>query len=500
MALFFMGQSNLFAFFISISLLIILIIDLFKEKIILKQRSVKISLVFSVLIFLTGVYFLFFQFNSMIFRNGNNSILSGLFGQSFKISEFLGKISTGLIKAYLPVFNINLNFWNNNFITGILKEKNIVFTLIIGFLLFIVPVFILKRKYIIPYVAGSLGMFFLTVIYNCNERHFGNLFILFIVLLWLSENDGASDYLIRCKNQVFKRFKFFMVLFLFIIPLAGSVTSFYYDYKYPFSGGKPVADFLRSSFTKKELEEDVVLSGYRWGPGTVSAYLDKDMYFSVFGRFDRMIQIRDGEAKPTVSDREVFTDASSLIIKNDKKYTVVVIWSGWDVEKTALLFDFHKIGDFDNAIVGSENLYVYINDYNEGKIKGTIEVNKNNFDKYWGNFGGCSYSKSNDGVKISVLNDDPSFESNLKISELGKEIIMTVELDSALDGNAKIYFKRAGKNYNEQDTKSFIIRKGYNIFSVLLDDTTLLQNIRFDPIDTKGDILIREINFYTLGE
>jgi len=119
-ALFFMGQSNLFAFFISISLLIILMIDLFKEKIIVKQKFNKISFTFSPIIFLTGIYFLFFQFNSMLFNNGNNSLLSGLFVQPFKISEFLGKISVGLIKAYLPIFNINLNFWNNNFFAEIL--------------------------------------------------------------------------------------------------------------------------------------------------------------------------------------------------------------------------------------------------------------------------------------------------------------------------------------------------------------------------------------------
>ncbi|GAI23026.1 unnamed protein product, partial [marine sediment metagenome] len=144
-----------------------------------------------------------------------------------------------------------LNFWGSNIIVYFLSKFRFLYTFIVALILIIIPIFIIKRRSIFLYVLANIGILIIPfLIYRGSLRHYGHLFLLFIICIWISNINKDDKYLINFKGKANKIFKTTFLTIILIPSLIGSSVAFYYDWKYPFSNGKYVAEYIEKNYDK----------------------------------------------------------------------------------------------------------------------------------------------------------------------------------------------------------------------------------------------------------
>jgi hypothetical protein len=155
--------------------------------------------------------------------------------------------------------------------------------------------------------------------YGNTLRHFGFVFIYLIACLWISENRNKEEgYLINFGKLRNKKFLSIFLIIILSLSVAGSSIASFYDYKYPFSSGKQVAEYIEKNFDK----DNIVMVGYKDADvQTIMAYMDKEMYLPQkrdFGLFiTNRIRLNDVETE------EIFKQAFSLISESDLILTII---------------------------------------------------------------------------------------------------------------------------------------------------------------------------------
>lgn len=143
--------------------------------------------------------------------------------------------------AFLPISRPSIIFWGDVLVrypTCIF----IVLPLYVASLSFLLK----KRMPLLIYVCSTIGLLSLFWLkYPGARRHFGFIYILFVVSLWISEcYQDKSLWLNRFLNKKNLARIFTILLFL---QLLGSAQAFYYELNYDFSPAKRVADFLKGN-------------------------------------------------------------------------------------------------------------------------------------------------------------------------------------------------------------------------------------------------------------
>ena len=155
--------------------------------------------------------------------------------------------------------------------------------------------------------------------------------------------------------------------------------AFYYDYKYPFSNGKYVAEYIEKNFDKDE----IVIIGYTdYAAETITAYLDKDIYSPQSKSFQRLV--RWPERIREMQIQEVFNEAAKFTRNND---TVLVIISNKPVDNPEIYEKHHfkKMDmEFDDTIISLENSYLYLFDKKAvmDNLEFLFKIDYSNFSDY----------------------------------------------------------------------------------------------------------------------
>lgn len=492
--LFFMGQCNIYSFFISVSFMFLLLIDFIKQRNNEFKKVNKISLSSSIVIALSEIVLVYWQIGGQFLGNFvQNSALKAI------ISGYLAKIKlmpTILLNSYIPIPVINLNFWNTNLLVNLLSKTNIIVTALIALIFVIISVLLLNGKLKAIFLVNLFVILnFMIIFYFGSIRHWGHIFILFFACLWLSKNDEEqpSFYTLKSRKLLLNIF----IIMILACSLVGSVTAFYYDYRFPFSNGKNVSQYLKKNFNIN----NILIIGYKnYTTETIAGYLDKDFYYPEEQKFSKVFNMI---TKQQISADNFLSDTIKLKLQNLNKEILIINDKGSELPEDFLYDNNIKLNkDFSNAVVPDENYKLFFLDNNLNfEILKRIDVS--NFKESWRNLKACEFQTTNDGkTLIKVLGNDPNFESNFPITAGFNlnELLIKIDMESSAIGELVIYYKRTNSQYNEKDKSSIELRIGLNTVIIIVKNINKLERIRIDPVNLKTDCIIDKIEIYCISQ
>jgi hypothetical protein len=258
----------------------------------------------------------------------------------------------------------NYNFWNTNYIITNLKP----IAYLLSFIVITLPLLLFNKKMslVIFYLstAGIATLMFILPL-TVGARYMGYSYMMFLVSLWFDKSykrNSESFSLIKIKYKEGLRNSILWIILL--IQTFSGIAAYSMDYRFPFSEGKNVADYIKSN-TSRQPGNIVVMPMFA-GP-SVAAYLHEKLYY------------------PECNNYRTFLNWNSTVITDNHEIVKKIIQSLNDVKKpkgkvvlalaysreemltienelkTYLKPDYNiiNIKYFNNSFVKSENYTVY---------------------------------------------------------------------------------------------------------------------------------------------
>ena len=499
--LFLMGQVNIYSFVISIVLFLTLLFEFILDRKYIRENIRKVCIIILVVIVIAEILLVYWQLGSQIPAGSTDSSVFSIFIKTTE--EYVGKIqhiSNGIISAFMPIPQFKLTFWGSNLILSFLSRHNIIYTYMLSLLLLIIPIFILKRRAVFLYIIGSIGIFFIPLfIHLASLRHIGNLFILFIACIWISNINKEERYLINFKGGINKIIQAIFIILVLVPALIGSLVAFYGDYKYPFTMGKSAAKYIEDNFDL----DDIVIIGYPGGrTQIISVYLDKDIYYPQFGEFRQLITV-DERIGIDFDNRMLFEIADQFFRSGKPVILAIVsrVFHELDSEITRN-YEFEEVElDKKAFILPLDNYRMFL--FSKDVIfkyptELLYEIDFTDFSDFWKDFERCKLDIKDNDVYIEVYGDDPHFESNFPIDcGENESILIMIKIYSFKKEKIQVYYKSRGGEYSERDSVVHSIDKGMNEVFLRIPYIENLGEIRLDPVRNKNDCIIEKIEIYS---
>ena len=261
--------------------------------------------------------------------SGPNLGISTGWRTEFESNYFL-RVFNILPKAFLPIPEFTLRYWNTYILDRLPAADEVKFVLAVLILLFALFLFLRKPLAFLMYLFGTIGL--LTFFYSKRFgfiRHWGFLFMAFVAANWLCyycrDLPKLKFNLVNRLNAIslgLARSVGVVLIVLFALHLVGGVAAAIMDYKYPFSNGKAVAQFIKSEnldgmIIAAEAPDDVTLE--------ILGYSEKDTFYyprtKRFGSFIPWdVTWGQGRGRPT---EEVLQEIRRLC--NERREDILVV-------------------------------------------------------------------------------------------------------------------------------------------------------------------------------
>ena len=200
------------------------------------------------------------------------------------ILENLDKLFQIILKSHIPLPTFTFHFWNEHLLQAQIGSPDTQIsvhagTLILSGLLtglaLLVAFQMLKRTplFLSIYGLGSLSMMGLFVfIYRGSTRHYGHLFILLLVCLWLSQWSRRHITSKSSRSSSFSSYAFTAIL---CVQAFSGLYAYGSDIFFPFSASYQTAQILQLNQL-----DDLPLFGINQRPvSPLSGYLDRPIYY-----------------------------------------------------------------------------------------------------------------------------------------------------------------------------------------------------------------------------
>jgi hypothetical protein len=346
------ANTSVYCFFISGFLLIIFLRDLKKERQLVNGKNLA-----STFIMLIGFGIVMLQ----VMPPADLSPLLKKWHLFFHLKKYLDSIYLLMIATFFQVPFPQLGFWNSQ----LLYNETFKFSGII--ILISTSIALPKRVPLLIYLMSAAIILIIHLFkYNLTTHHFGQLFFMFIFCLWISRYYGNKiEFLTKLNHKVrnfsINLFKFkisvlnLILLSVLTLNIVASGIAFYFDYRYDFSPGKSIAEYLKR---QKYIREDILIAFH---PSSVAAsvlpYLNKtDRFYYLeyedFGTY--MIWNEAYEAARKLDLNQLLTRTINGL--KLKKYRKLLLILDRNID---LIIKVEKMLPFTQAIVDSEHLYIY---------------------------------------------------------------------------------------------------------------------------------------------
>ena len=140
------------------------------------------------------------------------------------------------------------------------------------------------------------------------------------------------------------------------VSVAGSGIASYYDYKYPFSSGKYVAQYIKDNYSNKNIK---IIGYHDYSAETVAGYLNRDIYYPEMKMYGKFVNLETRNKNLLLVD--AFKDIDSIIddgeiflfVKDQEPIT--------KQEEDKINNKYYEVKEvkFENSIVYRENFYLY---------------------------------------------------------------------------------------------------------------------------------------------
>ncbi len=341
--------------------------------------------------------------------SGPNLGISTGWRTEFELSYFLRAFNI-LPKAFFPIPEFTLRYWNTYILDRLPAADEVKFAVAVLILFFALFLFIRKPMAFLMYLFGTIGL--LAFFYSKRFgfiRHWGFLFMAFVAANWLcyycrdlpklkfnlvNRLNGISSGLARHVGVV--------LIVFFALHLVGGVAAAIMDYKYPFSNGKAVAQFIKSENLEEmiiaaEAPDDVTLE--------ILGYSEKDTFYyprtKRFGSFIPWdVTWGQGRGRPT---EEVLQEVQRL--SNERREDILVVSGRIFPDELRMRHSLSEVKVFDPSVV-RESLQNYVLYRMTPQASSAAAINSQSvvglwgFDEREGDLARDSSGHDNDGTLI----------------------------------------------------------------------------------------------------
>jgi hypothetical protein len=259
-------------------------------------------------------------------------------------------------RAYIPIPQNTFHFWDTNFI----GSKSI--CIIISFLLFVFVVRVLKRTRLelLLYLGGTLAILvFMYIKYYGFVRHYGHLFILLIVSLWLakdklkrvvSHDPVANNHVKPAISRLEKIFQNVVLTILLACNFYAGLLASCLDWRYVFSNGRAAAQYI-----KENGYEDGFLVGHPdYAAITVTGFLSKKVFYPRGERFGTFIILDNHRDKI-----DFFHVLNSIESVTRTQWKVTIIILNFFPHHPAMRKKLRLLASFTGSVVKNEQYYLW---------------------------------------------------------------------------------------------------------------------------------------------
>jgi hypothetical protein len=357
LVLFLLSHSSPIALMITIVLFVALLIDFFALEPSHKsfERSARYEIYVGFLIIILGIITAVLQ----LIPPPDSGLHVG-WHFSFDIDGFMAAVRT-LAVAYVPIPNFDLHFWETSAWMGNRSLNYFTQLSVFSFVVWSMIGFVRKPFVFFLFAGSTVGLLaFFHIKFHGGIRHWGFLFITFILSAWLyrcCEQANWSVFSESSRKQWEMLFSRSLTVIL-LLHVGASFVAASIDYRYPFSMAKSAAKYINAHGLSNRL-----IVGYPTGTtsaivgylGIPEAYYPQGNRFGSYGRWDK-------QGLVDITEKEVVDEARQLKARrltDGKSEGVLIIFNkplGNDLVQAGKL---QKIGEFTGAIVKDENFYIY---------------------------------------------------------------------------------------------------------------------------------------------
>jgi hypothetical protein len=265
----------------------------------------------------------------------------------------LGETLSGVWRAFLPIPSSLSHFWNSNFFLQdtTLKRR---WPMLGSAIILLIALLLLARKRfaLLAYVSATAAtLAFMQVKYLGGERHAGHLFLVFVACLWISARfpeESLVFHPFERPSRLLAGQRQRILSCLLCVHFAVAATASWVDWARPFSQGKAVAAFLRSS----GMAGMFMVGDPDAAVATVAGYLDRGIYYPRSQSIGSFIVWNRKRLQPPRSLIEAATDIATL-----RKEEVLIISNGPLETGTSSA---HEVAQFTGGIEQDEDFYLYL--------------------------------------------------------------------------------------------------------------------------------------------
>ncbi|MFZ4401271.1 MAG: hypothetical protein ACOYO1_14630 [Bacteroidales bacterium] len=340
-------QTNVYSFFLGISLWLICFIPFYK-------LSARNAIIGTLIIFI-GIFF--FVLNVLPPNDSGYAV-----GYQIKLWPILSTF-INIWKSFILIPKFDIHFWNSNILEYLPEKNNILIMRIASVFLFLFILFILRKsnRAIIYFIVCILLLTaFSGIKFDGYLRHNGHIFISFIIALWIKEIFPNKvllfkdiSFLKRCNEQFYiKRESNYFLNILLLIHVFCGFVAYYYEYHYSFSKAKEVATYLKVN----KMTDYQIIGHSDFSVSTIASMLNRKVYYPTSKDSSTFI-VWNNKRNENVSEEQLL----QILSQKRKENNQVLLITSFKIQNITLLNlnNVKLIKTFKPAIVESEEFYLY---------------------------------------------------------------------------------------------------------------------------------------------
>ena len=350
-----MANTNAYCLLIAIALEITLILEyLFQKKINCKLTAKPQNIFISLIIFSLGVIISV----AVLIPPMDSNLQGGATQWMLQFDLFhLAKAITRIWNSYILI----LVPADSRFL-----DVSIFALLSLGILAFVATIFIKKPIALFFYLFASLEILAFTYIkFLGSARHYGHLYLILIISLWLSSYYPQSDLLVnlfrKLPNKIesaiaywikfVNQYKTTFIMVILSAQLAAGIFSFSRDLLIPYSASRATAQFIQN----QQLEQMLIVGSEDFAITPICGYLNRKIYYPESRQLGSFVLFNN--QRQSIDADGVLEQVSQLSKKENKDILLIL---NYELNHSRNDLKISALAKFTNAFIHNEKYYLYL--------------------------------------------------------------------------------------------------------------------------------------------
>ena len=271
--------------------------------------------------------------------------------------EELSKVIHLISRAYLPIPELSLNFWNKHQLETYAFFQSIQIPFCCLLILCCVLLLLKRPTALLIYLVATFGLLvFFYIKYYGSMRHHGFLFITLLMTGWIYRDCAEINLLFGNLNELSQRLFSPFLTFIFVCHFIAGITAIGLESRYVFSYGKQVAEYINA----EEMQDMIMVGEIDYAASTIVGYLEKDeMYYvhgSRYGSFVRWDNARTHDVD--IPDVQVVEEAN--ILRTQASQDILIIMNRPLDPDLITQHNLTLLTEFTGSVVDDEGFHLYL--------------------------------------------------------------------------------------------------------------------------------------------